>query len=430
MSASIIIPTWNGLRWIADCLHSIERQHQPGAEIIVVDNASTDGTPDRVAGDFPQVTLLRLDRNYGFAGGINRGLVVAHGEVLILLNQDVVLRDGCLQALCARLAQSGPSIVGCKLLYPDGQTIQHAGGIIHYPRAESEHRGYGQLDDGRWDEVTPVDYVTGAVFAFNRQVLDALGRFDEGFFPAYFEETDYCFRARAAGFAVVCEPRAVAIHYESQSHDAESEAHHQAAQNGRLRFVLKNYHRDQILKDFIPAEMKYARELPATLSFTRRVLAQAYFYTLLSLPELRPWMIAEQNKSVRSDGLIPAIEAELAELYVTALSTTLEPLSLAEVPWEVAEQPFISQTPLVGRWIARFREAWNSVSTKWYVRSILQQQNDYNRMQVELLSACTRRMIEHEQRMLIQDREIITLTCRLNAALERIEQLERQPTDR
>jgi GT2 family glycosyltransferase len=427
---SIIIPAWNGAAWIGACLASLEPQLQAGDEIIVVDNGSTDGTAELVNRAFPRAQVLRQEHNQGFASGVNHGLAAARGDVLSLLNQDVILRDGCLKAICARLALSGPAIVGCKLLYPDGLTLQHAGGIIHYPRAESEHRGYGQPDDGRWDEAMRVDYVTGAVFAFPRQVFDRVGQFDEGFFPAYYEETDYCFRAREAGFAVWYEPRASAVHFESQSHDVASEAHHQAAQTGRLRFILKNYRRDQILNDFIPAELKYVRELPTALTFTRRILAQAYFYTLLSLPEMRSLMFAEQHESVRSGELISALETSLAELYVTALNTTLEPLVLAEMPWEVVAQSFVSHAPLVGRWIARFREAWNSVSTKWYVRHILQQQNHYNRVVAGRMIEHEQRMIEHEQRMLIQDREIIFLTRALNDALDRIAQLEREQANR
>ncbi len=193
---TVIVPTWNAGALIDDCLASISAQLAGADELIVIDNASHDGTPDHIADRFPHVKLVRLSENTGFAGGVNCGLQLARGDELILINQDVVLRADCLAALSAQLA-NGPAIVGCKLLYPDGVTIQHAGGIIRWPRAIADHYGYRQADDGRWDTVTEVDYVTGAVFAFNRAVLETIGLLDEGFYPGLLRRRSIIAFARA-----------------------------------------------------------------------------------------------------------------------------------------------------------------------------------------------------------------------------------------
>lgn len=280
---SIIVPTWNGVRWISDCLQTIQRQCRPDDEVIVVDNGSVDDTPNLVEHDFPQVRLVRLDRNLGFAGGVNRGLQIATGDLLILVNQDVKLLKGCLDALRNRLRHVGSAIIGCKLLFPDGHTIQHAGGVIRFPRAAPKHRGYRQPDDARWDVVTDVDYVTGAVIAFDRAILSTVGLLDEEFYPGYFEEVDYCFRARAAGFPILYEPAAMAIHHESQSTDGNRIVYHQALQRGRLRFVLKHQNPAQIFNEFVPAERSW---LPNTSTLYRRqVLAHAYMRAMLSVPQ-------------------------------------------------------------------------------------------------------------------------------------------------
>ncbi len=404
MSVSIIVPTWNGLRWITAGLQSFERQCQPDDEIIVVDNASTDGTPDRVASDFPRVKLLRLERNFGFAGGINRGLVAARGNVLILLNQDVVLRDGCLQALCARLAQSGPAIVGCKLLYPDEQTIQHAGGIIRYPRAVPDHYGYRQLDTGQWNAVTDVDYVTGAVFAFDRTVWHAIGQFDEGFFPANYEEVDFCYRARAVGFRVIYEPAAVAIHWESQTQNTRSLGYLRTMERGRLRFVLKNYRSDQLV-DFWKAEGEFVPSVPA--SFARDVLASAYFDTLRNVPDITP--------STLSQDAGRAIITHLCDLRLSALRSTearednmndqLQPIPLAVLH----EHDFRSKVPIVGPLISRVRRGLYSLTAKWAMRVLIEQQNQVNAIIAQRLNENDQRLREFDARLLEQDRDLTHL---------------------
>lgn len=423
-AASIVIPAWNGVTWIADCLRSVGLQCRPGDEIIVVDNGSTDGTPDFVARDFPQARLIRLERNLGFAGGINRGLEAARGDVLVLINQDVTLREGCLDALRRRLDESGPGIVGCKLLYPDGRTIQHAGGIIRYPRAEPDHRGYRQIDDGRWDSVAQVDYASGAVFAFSRAVLRAIGPFDEGFYPAYFEEVDYCFRARAAGFAVIYEPAAVAVHHESQSLDVGSLARQQAVQRNRLRFVLKSYPAEKIQTAFFPAEREHLITLPP--SFAREALAPAYFDALSSLPDLDgAAFLSEVNRVALSD-----IAAGLAELYVRARHSpaALEgamPDHPIQLP-PLREHDFHSNVPMVGGLIGLARRMLYALTAKWGVWSVILQQNQINQAIVQYLIEQRSHVKELETRLIDQDRDLAQL-CRTVAELEiRCRQLAKQ----
>ena len=290
MSTSFIIPAWNGIIWINPCLESLHRQSETDDEIIVVDNGSTDGTADEVALHFPAVNLVRLTANTGFAGAVNVGLRAARGDVLVWVNQDVVLQENCVTAVRQRLACASPAIVGAKLLYPDGRTIQHAGGFIHFPRGEPGHYGYREIDEGQFDEARPVDYVTGALLAFPRQVLNAVGLLDEGFFPANYEEVDYCFRARAARCLTWYEPAAVAVHHESQTQEKRSARYHQVMERNRLRFVLKHWTPAQWQSEFFPAERTFLQL--ADRSFASAVLAPAYRHTLLHLPDL-PWLLSD-----------------------------------------------------------------------------------------------------------------------------------------
>jgi len=422
--ASIIIPAWNGARWIADCLRAIEPQRRPDDEVIVVDNGSTDATPDAVARDFPWARLVRLERNLGFSGGVNRGLAVARGDALILINQDVVLREGCLDALRQRLDDNRPAIVGCKLLYPDGRTIQHAGGIIRYPRAETDHRGYRQPDDGSWDTFAEVDYVTGAVFVLDRTVLRTVGLFDEGFYPAYYEEVDYCFRARKAGFAVIYEPSAVAIHHESQSHDTLSVAYYQAMQRGRLRFVLKNYTVEQLKSDFFPAEQRYVRSMPA--AFAREVLASGYFNTLLNMPDLSHIVCMSDSPGAEqwpSYNLVGEIIASLSKLHFLALhplKTGKDPMDDQLYPIQLPalhEHDFRSKVPVIGPLIRLARRGLYRLTSKWGVLVVIDQQNRINQMIAQYLMEYDRRRREYEARLIDQDRDL-TYLSRIIAELE------------
>jgi hypothetical protein len=318
---------------------------------------------------------------------VNRGLQLARGAELILINQDVVLRADCLAALSAQLAH-GPAIVGCKLLYPDGVTLQHAGGIIRWPRAIADHYGYRQPDDGRWNTVRDVDYVTGAVVVLNRAVLETIGLLDEGFYPAYYEEVDYCFRARAAHARVIYEPLAVAIHYESQSTDKRTPAYHRAMERGRVRFVLKYSTSDQWLSEFFPAELDYVQHVAA--DYARDVCAPAYDEVLMNLPPLPlepSAAIVQSLRQLRAAARQTWVAARQPAAVVREVSMP-EPFAPLKVP-DLREHEFQSTVPIIGPLIAGLRRGLYSVTAKWPLRVAFDQQMRINRQLAQ-------RLAEHE----------------------------------
>jgi O-antigen biosynthesis protein len=384
---SVIIPTWNAGVLIDDCLASISAQLADADELIVIDNASHDSTPDHISACFPHVKVVRLSENTGFAGGVNRGLQLARGAELFLINQDVVLRADCLAALSAQLAH-GPAVVGCKLLYPDGVTLQHAGGIIRWPRAIADHYGYRQPDDGRWNTVRDVDYVTGAVVALTRVVLDTIGLLDEGFYPAYYEEVDYCFRARAAHARVIYEPLAVAVHHESQSSDKRTPAYHRAMERGRVRFVLKNSPPDQWLSEFFPAELDFVQHVAA--DYARDVCAPAYDEVLMNLPSLPPEhsdTIIQSLRQLRAAARQTWAAARQPAAVIREVSMP-EPFAPLKVP-DLREHEFQSNVPVIGPLIAGMRRALYAATAKWPLRVALEQQMRINRQLAQ-------RLAEHE----------------------------------
>ena len=246
--------------------------------IVVVDNASGDGSAD-IAAAHDDVTVLRNTDNRGFAAAVVQGVDAGDGDPIVLLNPDTEVEPDCLRHLCGVLAEEDVAIAGCKILDPDGRTLQHAGGIVH-ANALTDHIGRGETDEGQHDEVRDVPYVTGAGLALRRSTWDRLGGLDPGYWPAYYEELELCWRARAVGDRVVIEPRAVMRHHEAESSRAEdgeaegesgdasdaaegerprelSRSYYRAYHRNRLRFVMRNFPASQILGGFAPAEARW-----------------------------------------------------------------------------------------------------------------------------------------------------------------------------
>ena len=384
-AVSLVVLNWNGRQLLEMCLPSLANVDYPHCEIILVDNGSTDDSVTFVREHFPQVVIVANEENLGFSKGMNVGLRQAQGSVVVLVNNDVVVRPNWLRALVRPLTTDDTvGITGCKLLFPDGQTIQHAGAELTYPLAHSHHYGYQETDEGQYDEPREVDYVTGAAMAIAHQVLDDVGLLDEGFAPFYFEDADFCYRVRAAGYRVMYVPEAVAIHHESASMRQVKYSRLYAFHKNRLRFVLKHYTTRQFLDDFIPAEMERLKE-PASPEELRTV-RRAYLETMLALPE----MLSLRGEVDKAE----LFQAALEQLRETALGQRSTIYGSRPDAWYqeelmarrmLHEPTFSSDKPVIGPLIAAFREAWNNVSTKWYVRLILQQQVAFNTLAAELL---------------------------------------------
>lgn len=325
MKTSVIILTWNGAAHVEPCLKALLAQDPPASEVIVVDNASADGTPDLVAERFPDVRLICNSRNLGFSAGNNVGLRMATGELLVLLNQDTQVHPGFLEAMERPFDDPTVGMVGCKLLYPDG-TVQHAGGYFHGPRGETEHFGRLSADDGRFDEESEPEFVTGAALAISRQALTEIGPLDEGFTPAYYEDVDWCFRARARGWRVVYTPNAVVTHQELASANRSSFSHILSVNHGRVRFLLKHWPLDRLQGEFLPAEATWVAALPRV---TWLMAARgAYFQALLDIRDI----LAFRGGSQREAEALIAVLVDLRAAALTSLEALIEVQEPGPVP--------------------------------------------------------------------------------------------------
>jgi GT2 family glycosyltransferase len=210
-SLSVLIVNYNGGQAILDCIASVLRHSVPNSEIVVVDNASADGSADAIAARFPEVRLIRSGRNLGFGGGNNLAARDARGKHLVFLNPDTTVEAGWAENLVAPL-EEGDSIglTTAKILLMDPQDrINTCGNAVHVTGL-TMCRGMGAPREAfpRREEVPAV---SGAAFAMPADLFRRLGGFDEVFF-LYMEDTDLSWRARLAGWRCVYEPASIVHH--------------------------------------------------------------------------------------------------------------------------------------------------------------------------------------------------------------------------
>ena len=236
--ASVIIPVYNNIHYTAACLHSIVAEAgQRSFEIIVVDDCSDDGSAEFLA-ECSGITVIRNEHNSGFIASCNRGAAAAVGNTLVFLNNDTTVTTGWLDALLETFElfpEAGA--VGAKLVYPDGR-LQEAGGIIF---SDGSGWNYGRLDHPHkpaFSFASAADYVSGACLAVPRALFEALGGFDDHYAPAYYEDTDLCFKLEAAGYQVIMQPTCVVIHHEgisSGTSEASGVKRYQAVNRDKFR---------------------------------------------------------------------------------------------------------------------------------------------------------------------------------------------------
>jgi len=205
-----VVVNWNRGEDTQECLRSLEQQTYPRVGIIVVDNGSEDGSPESIQRNFPGVELIRLSRNTGFAGGFNRGIERAlsrGGDCVLILNNDTVADRLMVEKLVGNL-RPGAGIAFPKIyFYDDPLRLWSVGARRQFLTLEMTDKAIGQLDRGQWDEVQERDYVTGCALLVQREVFEKVGLFDERYF-AYYEDMDFSFRVREAGWRMLLVPEA------------------------------------------------------------------------------------------------------------------------------------------------------------------------------------------------------------------------------
>jgi GT2 family glycosyltransferase len=209
---SVVIPSWNGRELLRPCLDALAAQLRPPDEVIVVDNGSADHTLEFLTDEYPAIRTVALDRNGGFASAVNRGIELARGDYVVLLNNDAIADEGWLGALEGAMQGASEDVlfVTSKMLELDGLHIDSAGDTVDR-WGNPKRRGTGQLDTGQFDDDLDVLAGCGGATMYRRAEIMRLGLFDEKFF-AYFEDVDIALRGALQGFRGRYEPTARVRH--------------------------------------------------------------------------------------------------------------------------------------------------------------------------------------------------------------------------
>ena len=248
---SIIIVSWNVRELLRACLASLPTE----AEIIVVDNASSDGSVEMVRRDFPQVRLLANQRNRGFTGGNNDGLRLTSRPFVFFLNPDTVVQGDAIERMMAYLgAHAEVGVVGPQLNYGDGalQSSRRRFPTLmmalfestplawHWPAERNPWARRYQLADVPAGFAQEVDWLVGAALLTRQDVVTEVGDFDEGYFM-YSEELDWQRRVKQVGWRIVYLPEAVVTHYEGKSSEQAAGARHVRFNRSKVRYFRKHH---------------------------------------------------------------------------------------------------------------------------------------------------------------------------------------------
>ena len=209
---SVVVPSWNGRKQLDEVLESLDAQRYRDFETIVIDNGSDDDSLDYLAEAWPEVRVVALERNRGFAAAVNVGIARGETEYVALVNNDVELEPHWLAIVVEALSRNpGAGSVACKLLdWSHRNVLDGAGDLVGWD-GYAIRRGKGERDRGQYDSSTRVLSACAAAALYRRTALEDVGPFDESFF-AYIEDVDWGLRAQLAGWDCIYEPSAVAYH--------------------------------------------------------------------------------------------------------------------------------------------------------------------------------------------------------------------------
>lgn len=218
-TVKIVLLNWNGAQHLRRFLPSVVAAAPAGVGVVVADNGSTDDSVALLAAEFPTVEVLRMDANYGFAGGYNRALRQIDADYYVLLNSDVETPSGWLGPILDCLEQDPDVAVAAPKLiaYPERTHFEYAGAsggfidLLGYPFCRGRILRCVEEDHGQYDDARDVFWVSGAAFCCRADVFHALGGFDADFF-AHMEEIDLCWRMQLAGYRVRIVPGSVVYH--------------------------------------------------------------------------------------------------------------------------------------------------------------------------------------------------------------------------
>jgi len=245
---SIIIPHWNGLDVITDCLESLKSATYKNLEIIVVDNNSSDDSVKHIKKNYPKVKLYENTANEGYAGGCNRGSEIAKGEYLLFLNNDTIQNKDWIDHLIDKIESDNLiAAIQPKILnYYQKDKFDYAGGaggemdFLGFPFARGRIFNEQEIDKDQYNNSDDIFWSSGTAFIVRKSAFEKVGKFDELFF-AHMEEIDLCWRLHLAGYKVVNEPNSVIHHKNALTLPMYSEKKYYLNHRNSLLMLITNY---------------------------------------------------------------------------------------------------------------------------------------------------------------------------------------------
>ncbi len=288
---------WDMLERCLDSLYG--DSENPGCMVTLVDNASGDGGIDQVRKRFPQVDIIELDANLGFAAAVNRGLAGASERYILMLNTDAVLAPEALEKMVTALAKAPGDVAGVapKMMSSSHEGVIDAVGTVMPPTGASFNRGIGQCDLGQYDFSEEVAGVCFGAALLKRSLFEPerVGPLYEGYF-LYFEDSDWCMRATSQGFRFLTVPEAIVHHMHSGVTRRESlPFKYRLIELNTLKIVVRNFGSPRLAARIVAA--RSARLLARTL--IRRKFVAANLSTLWSLALSLPRLLKERRALAR-----------------------------------------------------------------------------------------------------------------------------------
>ena len=278
---TIVILNWNRIADTLECLDSVVRLTYPAFSVVLVDNGSTDGSPDAIekwSRDKLAISLIRNTENRGFVRGSNQGIrhaLSSNADYVFLLNNDTVAEPDVLKLLVAAAERTGErsgdiGMVGPKIYQYGKDNVLDSAGTRTIPwLAQGFLVGHGEEDHGQYDTPGDLPYITGTALLVRRAVLEELGLLDEDYF-CYFEDFDWGLKAREAGYRLLLEPKAVIHHKGSQTAGFNSPFYMHHMMRSRIIFARKNVPLLPYLFAFLPCLFLYRYLLPAFFLLVHR----------------------------------------------------------------------------------------------------------------------------------------------------------------
>jgi GT2 family glycosyltransferase len=318
---TVVVVTWQGRHLLGPCLDSLRRQTVP-ARVLIVDNASTDGTVDHLAAEHPDVEVLVSPRNEGFAGGVARALEHVGTPYVALLNNDATAAPDWLATLVAHAdAHPEAAAVTSRMLLADaGPPTVNNTGVLLLPTGHGADRGLGE-PDGAYPDAGEVFGFSGGAALLRTDAVRRVGGMPARFF-LYYEDTDLSWRLRLAGWTIRYEPAAVVQHAHSATVDQQSDVFAFHNERNRLLTLVRSgppglavraVLRFLLTTGSLTAKRVLGRPVPDVATFRPSLRLRAFG----SFLRLLPWALASRRTAVRTARVRPR---DVADRWVTRVS--------------------------------------------------------------------------------------------------------------